>query len=144
MTVVDASVATKWFLYEEFSDEAIALTQTEMKLVAPTLAQYEVSGAIIRALRQKLIDYEQAESLLHRWLKATATNVVRLDGDNRDIVRGSEMAHELGHPLKDCIYLAMAERLNIPLVTADAKFVKAARTKYKAATFIGDVPSLAA
>lgn len=144
MTVVDASVATKWFLPEKHSDEALTLTEMDRKLVAPTLALYEVSGSIIRARREQRIDAEEADTLLHRWLRATATNVVRLDNDNRDIIRGGEMAAELRHPLKDCIYLAMAERTDRPLITADEEFYKRAQLKFDQILFIADVQSLAA
>ena len=111
MTVVDASVAVKWFLNEAYSEESIALTDLNHKLIAPTLAQYEVSGAIIRAMRRKDIPEHKAAELIRRWLNATARNVVRLEDDNRDILRGSELAVELGHPLKDCIYLTPVDSI---------------------------------
>jgi predicted nucleic acid-binding protein len=37
---------------------------------------------------------------------------------------------ELSHPLQDCLYLALAERLGAPLVTADKKFVAKARASH--------------
>jgi len=128
--VVDASVAVKWFLKEEHSDCAITLTTLNIKLVGPALAQYEVAGAFIRACRRQDIDAQTAAECRDQWLRSVSTNVMRLEGDDRDIVRGSELAVSLQHPLSDCIYLAMAERLDIPLITADAIFHEKAKVKH--------------
>ena len=144
MTVVDASVAVKWFLEEPYSEEAIQLTTMDRDLVGPTLAQYEVAGAFIRALRRGDIDADTASMLCHDWLQSVATNVMRLEGDNRDIVRGSEIAEGLDHPLADCIYLAMAERLACPLITADRPFCEKAGREFDRVVFIDEVMRLAA
>ena len=37
--------------------------------------------------------------------------------------RAFELALELDHPVYDCVYLALAERETLPLVTADSRFV---------------------
>lgn len=144
MTVVDASVASKWFLFEQYSEEAIALTQMDHKLIAPTLAHYEVAGSIIRARREERISDDEATLQLGRWLKANSTNVVRLEQDDRDMIRGAQLAFELGHPLKDCLYLAMAERHDCPLVTADRQFYDRAREPYDRVMFVTEVERLAA
>jgi hypothetical protein len=34
------------------------------------------------------------------------------------------LALQLKHPYQDCLYLALAERLQAPLVTADPKFIE--------------------
>jgi predicted nucleic acid-binding protein len=41
------------------------------------------------------------------------------------IVRALRLAHALAHPIYDCTYLALAEWLSIPLVTADQRFITA-------------------
>ena len=120
MIVVDASVAVKWFLRENHSDNAITLLTLDRKLVAPTVAIYEVTGAFVRALRRNDIDLEIAVESRDRWLNTVRTNVLRLESDSRDIVRATEIASTLEHAFADCVYLAMAERLDTPLVTADS------------------------
>ncbi len=127
MIVIDASVATKWFLIEEDSQDALKILHSELKLIGPTLAKYEVAGAITRRAKDKLITANDATVYMDRWLRAVATNVVRLEEDNRDITLGQELAVKLAHGLPDCVYLAMAKRLEIPLVTADDTFAKKAR-----------------
>jgi predicted nucleic acid-binding protein len=46
---------------------------------------------------------------------------------NADLLRATNLAIDLGHPLKDCIYLALAMELGCDLVTADARFAAKAR-----------------
>ena len=140
--VVDASVAAKWFLCEEDSNKALQILTSGLKLIGPSLAKYEVAGAISRRARDKLVVEADSEAYLQRWLHAVSTNVIRLEEDNRDIVTAHEIGMKLGHPLPDCIYLAMARRLDAPLVTADAVFAKKARKHYDRVFGIADSLSL--
>jgi predicted nucleic acid-binding protein len=39
----------------------------------------------------------------------------------------SQLALDLGHPLKDCLYLALAMELDCDLVTCDARFAEKAK-----------------
>ena len=43
----------------------------------------------------------------------------------------------MNHSLQDCIYLAIAERLNATLITADAKFVAKARASHPRVELLG-------
>ena len=123
MIVVDASVATKWFLKEEYSEHAIDLLTLEQKLIGPALVLYEVSGAILRAARQDYISFEKAEECRSRLFDVVRQNALRLEHEMADVKRGFEIAMEVTHSLQDCIYLALAERYDATLVTADSKFV---------------------
>ena len=40
--------------------------------------------------------------------------------------RHRELALHLAHPLADCLYLALAERLGVALITADRAFARRA------------------
>ena len=144
MLVVDASVATKWFLAEDDSDDALQLLTIGLKLIGPTLAKYEVASAFARRLRDQEISPDDATEYQDRWLHAVATNVIRLSEDDRDIRTGSELAANIGHLLPDCIYLAMAERLQVPLVTADEAFAKKARKSSESVLTMKEALALAA
>jgi len=144
MIVVDASVASKWFLIEQDSQDALKILGSDLKLVGPTLAKYEVAGAITRRAKDKQISANDASSYMDRWLRAVASNVIRLEEDNRDITLGQELAIKLSHVLPDCVYLAMAQRLDIPLVTADEVFAKKARKLHSSVFSIPQTLDLAA
>lgn len=67
MVVIDASVAAKWFLIELDSQDALKILSSDMKLVGPTLAKYEVAGAFTRRAKDKQITVDDAESYMDRW-----------------------------------------------------------------------------
>lgn len=122
MIVVDASVAVKWFLPEADSEQAAALLQSEGKLFAPELIRVEVASAITRRVRVGELAVPYALAACTAWDQALAAGVVTLSGNEIDLPRAIDIATDLKHPLQDCLYLACAERLDVPLVTGDVKF----------------------
>ncbi|MFP5404778.1 MAG: type II toxin-antitoxin system VapC family toxin [Gammaproteobacteria bacterium] len=62
MIVIDASVATKWFLPEADSEQAAALLQIGEKLFAPELIRIEVASAITRRARLGELPPEHASA----------------------------------------------------------------------------------
>ncbi|MEZ6104432.1 MAG: type II toxin-antitoxin system VapC family toxin [Pirellulaceae bacterium] len=139
MIAVDASIAVKWYLHEPFSEEAIAVLTMDEKLVAPSLAIYEVAGAFVRARRRGDIDETDLADCISRWNLAIESRVVSLEQELQDVLRASELAVSIGHPLADCVYLAMAERLNAPLVTADAVFCDKLGSQFPFVHFVADL-----
>lgn len=47
----------------------------------------------------------------------------------------------LGHPVKDCLYLALAMELRCDVATRDAKFIARARKIYPAVRHLSDYPA---
>jgi len=132
MMVVDASVVLKWFLPEAGSREAIALHSGPHNLVAPALIRLEVAGAICRAARGKVprLSHTEAEQVCARWLTVLDERVIELVPDDTLLKEACGLAVSLGHPLMDCLYLELACRWNIPLVTADRVFRDRAVERY--------------
>ncbi len=120
--VVDASVAVKWVLNEQHSAEANAL-RGEDDLAAPTLIAVEIGSALWKAVRRGAIQRRDALPALRASLLAFA-NIV---ADNTLYLRALTLALDLGHPVPDCLYLALAEQQNAPLATADETMMAAAR-----------------
>lgn len=118
--IVDASVALKWLIEEEGSDAALSLRGAD--LAAPALLRIEV-GNILRTLaaRQDISPAQARE--MFRFLQTAP--VVIVDGDEALEQRALDLALELRHPIYDCLYLALAQRLNRTLVTADRRFLRA-------------------
>ena len=121
--VVDASVAAKWILPEAGSSVAAALRQQDSELIAPSLLAAEIGNAIWKAARRGNVSTSEALTGIEAaliWFE-TLIPIEELR------VRALALAIELGHPIYDCFYLALAERENAPLVTADEAMIAAAR-----------------
>jgi predicted nucleic acid-binding protein len=126
MIVLDASVTVKWFATEPDSPAARSLVHGNEELVAPELTQVEVASALVKkALRQQL-NLEEAQEALTLWFEALDDGDIVLVPDADYLAAASELALQLAHPLADCLYLALAERLGVALITADRVFARRA------------------
>ncbi|WBH15988.1 type II toxin-antitoxin system VapC family toxin [Sphingomonas radiodurans] len=117
MIVIDASLAFKWFVEEIDSDAAIAFASIS-DLVAPSLLRSEVGNALWKKVVSKEITAAGAESAL-----------ASIDAFIFEWVELAELtpsafaiAVELGHPIYDCYYLALAQARDLNLATADDRF----------------------
>jgi len=129
--VVDSSVAFKWFVADEpHAAEAAVLLQNESALLAPDLLVAEVCNSAWRAVRLGRIPSRQADYI--------ATAVPRLFAVLAEAAslaaRAVTIAVQLDHPVYDCLYLALAEARQAPLVTADDRLLAKLRgTQWDAA-----------
>lgn len=137
--VVDASVAFKWFVPEPASNRALLLLDSDEALIAPDLAVVEVINAMWARLRGRT-GFEQivadAAIALPRIFEETAPSGALVQ-------RALEMTIELNHPLYDCIYLALAEREQTRLVTADESFCRKANASTLASSVVSIEEALA-
>jgi predicted nucleic acid-binding protein len=137
MIVVDASVIVKWFIPEVGAVPAKALLATGDELIAPELARIEVASALIRkGLREELTGAD-VESTLRAWFRAASEGQIFLLPNSDDIAEAAALALELRHPLPDCLYLALAERLGVALVTADRAFARSAARRSNLVRILG-------
>jgi len=121
--VVDASVAMKWIVAEEDSGKAELLQGSDM--VAPALLRIE-AGNLLRTLTAKgEISLDRAIDL---FLFLQTAPVTIIDADEFLERRALELAQSLQHPIYDCFYLALAERMDRTLITADRRFIEALST----------------
>jgi predicted nucleic acid-binding protein len=119
--IVDASVAVKWVAEEPGSAAARALLSD--RLFGPELLLAEVGNALRKKLARSIIPREQA---------ARGAQIVERAFDKlfpmRPLVFDAiGLALELNHPVYDCVYLALAARERLPLVTADDGLLAAAQ-----------------
>ncbi|MBI4507702.1 MAG: type II toxin-antitoxin system VapC family toxin, partial [Chloroflexi bacterium] len=106
--VVDASVATKWYLNdEEFADEALKVLldfqEERITLIAPEHIRYEVPSAIRNAIRTDRIDPEKAWEQVRLFLQLRIP-VVRTSAV---IELGLHASLEYGCSFYDGLYLAL-------------------------------------
>ena len=114
--VIDASVALKWVLDEPGKEAADALLEEE--LIAPSLWLLEAANALWRRTQRGEINDEEAKERLTELYNAPVTTTTIED----DLLAAADLANLLGHPVYDCLYLAMAIRENTYVVTADCRF----------------------
>ena len=117
--VIDASVACKWFFEEHLSAEARALAASDASFIAPDTLLVECANAAWRRVRSREIPRAQAQALL-KTLPHWFESLVPAAGLHE---AAFEMACRLGHPVYDCLYLALAERDGTRLITADLPFI---------------------
>jgi predicted nucleic acid-binding protein len=114
--VIDASVALKWVLNEPGTDAADALLDED--LIAPSLWLLEAANVLWRLSRHGEISVDAAKARLAELCNAP----VATGAPEGDLPAAADLANTLGHPVYDCLYLAMAIRENTYVVTADRRF----------------------
>ena len=119
--VVDASVAVKWFVEEEYSAEAGRLFDGAHELHAPRLLASEVGNALWRKARAGELNPGRVGAL------ATAIHRVAVRWTEDEVIcpDAVRLALALDRPVYDCVYLALAHRVGATLVTADLRFANA-------------------
>ena len=133
MIVIDASLAVKWFVDEAGSQAAIAIFSEHIDAISvPDLFGIEVAAALVRKAnvhKEKVAALRACvDDLASLFVVGTMTVV---STSPNQLVVAANLAIDLGHPLKDCLYLALAIELECPLVTADARFAAKARGIYE-------------
>jgi predicted nucleic acid-binding protein len=123
--VVDASVAAKWHLEddEEYVDQALLLLsrfgEGTVELVAPDHIRYEVAAVITGATTGRQPRLSRAEG--SRAISEFLALPIRTKNDSALILAAYPLAQQYGCRLYDALYLAVAQRLRIPFITADRK-----------------------
>lgn len=120
--VCDASVLFKLLVVEDDSHVVDSLIRST-RLFVPDFAFIEVGNALWARIHSAQIEYGEAKPLIGH-LRNLGLETRQAD---RFVDRALEIASLIDHPIYDCIYLAMAEDYDVPLVTADKRFVSALR-----------------
>lgn len=132
MNVVDASVAVKWFVDEKRSAAAFELLERKQGLLrVPELFVLEVAATLVRIANIDKASRENSQAALYHLLDLLDRGALTVEASPPgQIVDAAQLAIDLGHPIKDCVNLALAMKLDCPLVTADAKFAAKARERW--------------
>ncbi len=117
--VIDASVAIKWVITEAGTEEANHLRATGTVFHAPGLIVPEIGNILWKKVVRR--ELTSAEAGLACRLLCFAS--IEIHDMQRHSSSALTMALALGHPVYDTTYLALAEALDIPMVTADRRLV---------------------
>ena len=122
--VIDASIAVKWLVKEEFSTQAMQLLFGETRLIAPDLIFAEAANALWKMQRRREMEVEQME----RAINILRFSPVLIPTSMQELsVSAIRIAAELDHAVYDCYYLALAIRSKCTVVTADKRFLNKVR-----------------
>ncbi len=140
MIVIDASLAVKWYVIEPQSEGARTLFGEHAgNIVVPDIFRAEVIGAMVRRANIDKSERTAADTSIAAFLHLFADGFLQLSNlTGPQMARAAQAALDLGHPLKDCLYLALAMDLGCPLVTCDAKFADRARRVYESVRVLED------
>ena len=117
--VFDGCIAIKWFFNELDSAAARALGRLHPDTAAPSLIISEIGNAIWKRISRKEID--RAEAIrIGAVAPALFGELVPIEQLH---ARAFAMMIELVHPIYDCLYLALAERERVPLITVDQRLI---------------------
>ena len=131
--IVDASVATRFILTEDYGENAQKLLgnfmRGEVELTAPTIISYEVGNALRTAIARNIIEADEAQDAFRRFLG------LRLGGKDvadDELLRALEWSSKKGVSLNDGVYIWFSIKLGYPLITADGKQLEAAEGETEA------------
>ena len=123
--VLDASVALKWVLPEPDAAKAIRLRDDFPKgvhqLLVPDVFPAEIGHALARAERRGIIPTPHGAVFLADILSTLPQLVPSFPGL---LSRAFAIASAARTGLYDCLYIALAEQENCPVLTADDRLVR--------------------
>jgi predicted nucleic acid-binding protein len=122
--VLDASVAAKFFFNEDGSDRAEALLTSGVVVAAPDLLFLEMASIAATRVRRGL----DSETTARDAVNAVVDLVDEVEPSRGLRVLAYIFARDDGFSAYDGSYLALAERLGVPVVTADDRLVARARS----------------
>ena len=140
---VDASVAVKWVIAEEFTDRAQALLQDCLQAARPVVAPPHFPGEVVNAVYRRTLRTEQplppdqAAEAVQSFLAVP----VELRAPPDLYGRAFSLAHRLSLPtISDTLYVVIAQILDVGLWTADERLRRALGNAAPWVRFIGDYP----
>lgn len=116
MIVVDANVIAYAVIPGEKTPWALAAIEADAEWVAPALWRSELRNILATSVRTKRLTMAQA---LEGWEHAVA--LVAETGLEPDCARVLQLSTQTGASAYDCEYVALAEALAVPFVTADER-----------------------
>ena len=126
--VVDACVAVKWFLDEEYKDDAVHLLGRQYELHAPDFLFLEFDSVLCKMIRNGLITEAESDKA-----RDTFTSIpIKFYADKSLRETAYSIANQTRCSIYDGLYVALAVFLNKRLVTADRRlFNSMAHTRLK-------------
>lgn len=114
--VFDASLILKWYLPDDALFERAVTIRLGVDAVAPALMLVELANALWKYVRAGLLDIEEACAVV-----ASVSDRIETTPDIDLLEDAQRLSASLQHPVYDCLYLALASKERLPLVTVDKR-----------------------
>ena len=131
--VLDASVAVKWFLpakYELLSDEALALYEKylrgEVHFVVPDIFWAEVGSAFWKGIRVGRFQKSSAQGAISTLMRCAFPTFAITEL----LERAFRIATTFDRSVYDALYVALAVRSGVELVTADERLANSLAARF--------------
>ena len=120
MIVVDTNVVAYLYLPGEFTRAAEALLERDPYWSSPPLWRSEFRSILAGYLRRGTISFDAARDLL-----SEAESLMAAGEHEVDSVRVLELVRDSDCSAYDCEFVALARAFGVPLVTMDARILRA-------------------
>lgn len=120
MIVADVNLLAYLYLPGKFTERAEGLLLRDGDWAVPRLWRSEFSNILATYMRQQLLSLAQAQAIHQRAHSLVAANEHEVIAS--EVLR---LASTSGCSAYDCEYVALAEHLDVKLVSADAKLCRA-------------------
>lgn len=139
MIVVDASLAVKWFLEEPDSQAAQQIMELNVgKIIVPDLFVIEVMAVLVRNANMRKSTHAAMHGHIEDFTTMLSGVAIQQERTAPSLVMtAAKLAIDIGHPLKDCLYLALAMEMQCDLITCDARFAEKARSVWGRVRVLG-------
>ena len=119
--VIDASAVAALYLELPWSSRVRAIVTERRRLDAPDLLVVELGSTFWKNVRAGIVSEEAAmEALRHAQAAVGLHPIAPL------LEASLRIANERKHPIYDCFYIALAQREDRPLITADRRLAAVA------------------
>jgi predicted nucleic acid-binding protein len=120
MVVVDTNVIAAVYLESPLASRAEALMQRDGEWVVPQLWRSELRNALVKELRHRRLSLAEAQRIQREAEDLLSDAEYEVNSE-----RILELANESGCSAYDCEFVALAEFLDVPLVTVDSQVLAA-------------------
>jgi predicted nucleic acid-binding protein len=117
--VVDANVAVKWVLPQQYSENASLLLNNKCGLLVPDFFFSEIGNILWKEVRFGSLTLEEAKLNFNQ----IAIAPIEVYSSQELMPSALEIAVRLQQAVYDCLYLALAIDQKCKMITADKRFI---------------------
>ena len=138
--MVDASLAVKWAVPQEHTEDALALWDrwqgVSERLIAPPIYRSEVTNVVHQYMRRGHLDRPEAADVL-----GALVDIVAISEPEGLYGRALTLANQTQQgSTYDSLYLALAEHEECEMWTADRRFVRAVQQQFPRVRWLVELP----